>query len=240
MSSVKAFGSERPKKCRRCLQFIVTDKTSVILQILSLLPCHLLTVMMVWALVTRFGKRPFWSAIGWGWGTRFRLLSCIGMALILVIISTALIKLIGEGKPTPLQQIINSSLAARYLLSFFAVASAPIVEEFVYRGVLYAPLQRALGVGGAVAIVVALFTLVHIPQYLTNLGVIAAVGILSLALTLVRAHTGRLLPCVVIHLVFNGIQATFLILEPYLERFVTPPPVTPPAAILLRLAGFHI
>ncbi|HKO62260.1 MAG TPA: hypothetical protein VJV03_13940, partial [Pyrinomonadaceae bacterium] len=69
-------------------------------------------------------------------------------------------------------------------------------------------------------------------------GVILAVFLLSVALTLVRAMWGRLLPCVLIHLVFNGITALILVFEPYLQKFgPTPDPVTPPAFILLPLVG---
>jgi len=230
-----------PEQARALAEFATTDRTSIILQIVALLPIHLLTLFMVWALVTRFGKRPFWSAIGWSWGNlpaRAGLASCIGLGIALFIIGSVIAKVLGGDKPTPLEQIINSSLAARYLISFFAVATAPFVEEFIYRGVLYAPLQKLVGVKGAVVIVLALFTLIHVPQYLPNVGVIFAVFLLSVALTIIRAISGSLLPCIIIHFVFNGIQAVLLVLEPYLQRFIpTPDPVTSPALILLPLIG---
>lgn len=235
----KGFSLNGPEQARALAEFAITDKTAIILQIIALLPSHLLTLAMVWALVTRFGRRHFWSAIGWGWGnTRAGqgLAVCIGLGVGLFIVGSVVAKVLGGDKPTPLEQIINSSLAARYLISFFAVATAPFVEEFVYRGVLYAPLQRIAGVKGAVVMVLAVFTIIHVPQYLPNVGVIAAVALLSVALTLLRAFSGRLLPCIIVHLVFNGIQAVLLVLEPYLQRFIpTPEPVTPPATMLMPL-----
>ncbi len=230
-----------PEQTQAFVQFVTTDKTSIILQIVALLPIHLLTLLMVWALVTQLGKRPFFSTIGWSWGklpAGKGLAICIGMGVALFFVGSAIAKVLGGDKQTPLEQIINSSIAARYLISFFAVATAPFVEEFVYRGVLYAPLQRLVGVKGAVMIVLAIFTVIHVPQYLPNIGVILAVFLLSAALTVIRASSGRLLPCIVIHFVFNGIQAVLLVLEPYLQRFIpTPEPVTPPALILLPLIG---
>lgn len=234
----KGFHFGTPEDVNALLQFAITDKTAVILQVAALLPSHLLTMLLVWALVTRFGKRPFWTTIGWGWAPGFRLWSCVGLGVLLFAAALVLSKLLGAGKPTTLDQIINSSLTARYLLSFFAVATAPFVEEFIYRGVLYAPLQRLVGVPGAVVIVLVLFTVIHVPQYRSNLGVIAAVGLLSVALTLVRAYSRRLLPCIVIHLVFNGIQAVLLVIEPYIQRYVpSTEPITPPASLLLPLLG---
>ena len=70
---------------------------------------------------------------------------------------------------------------------------------------------RRGGMIWAVIIVSALFLSVHVPQYQNNLAVIAAVGMLSVALTTVRAVTGRVLPCFIIHLVFNGVQVAGLI-----------------------------
>lgn len=226
------------------VQFATNDKTAVLLQLLALLPSHLITFLLIWALVTRFGKRSFWAAIGWQWPPQtpwwLDLMISVMLGIVLFGVGTVLAKLLGAEKPTQLEQIINSSLAARYAISFLAVFTAPFAEELVYRGVLFAPLQRLAGMRGAVIIVLALFTVIHVPQYWPNVGVIAAVALLSIALTLVRAYSGRLLPCIVIHLVFNGIQAILLILEPYLHRLApTPDPVAPTAALLLPLLNFH-
>jgi uncharacterized protein len=216
------------------------SKTSILLQVISLFPTHLLTFALVWIVVTRFGKQSFWDSIGWGWSRGVRLWSCIGLGVLLFIMGSAIAKLIGADKPTQLEQIINSSLAARYTISFLAVFTAPFVEELIYRGVLYAPLQRLLGVPGAVIIVLLLFTVIHVPQYWPNFGVIVAVALLSIVLTLIRAFSGRLLPCIVIHLVFNGVQAVLLIVEPHLHRFLPVEPGAPTAFILTTLIGYLI
>ncbi len=33
-----------------------------------------------------------------------------------------------------------------------------------------------------------------------------------------RAYSGRLLPCYVMHLVFNGLQSIVILFEPYVQR----------------------
>jgi membrane protease YdiL (CAAX protease family) len=230
--------SGMPNYAQAITEFALTDKSAVLLQVVSLFPSHLLTLVLVWALVTRFGKQSFWAAIGWGWTPGFRLWQCIGLGTLLFIVGAFIAKVLGGDKPTQLEQIINSSLLARYMISFLAVGTAPFVEEFVYRGVLYAPLQRLAGVSGAVVIVLALFTLIHVPQYWPNFGVIAAVALLSIVLTLVRAYSGRLLPCIVIHIVFNGIQAVILIIEPHLQPLIPSAERGAPAvSFLLSLIG---
>ncbi len=224
-----------PNYVKALAELALGDKTAVLLQVVALLPSHILTFALIWVVVTRFGKQSFWPAIGWGWSGRFRLWTCIGLGVALFIVGSTLAWLMGSAKPTQLEQIINSSLAARYAISILAVGTAPFVEEFMYRGVLYAPIQKLAGAPTAVCIVLALFTIIHVPQYWPNFGVIAAVALLSVALTLVRAYTHRLLPCIIIHLVFNGIQAVLLILEPYAQKFLPTSEPVNPTMILLPL-----
>jgi membrane protease YdiL (CAAX protease family) len=183
-------------------QFLLTDKTAIFLQILSTVPAHLLTLGIIWAVVTRFGKRPFWSTLGWSWGRNFGFWTSAGLAVGLLALGM-LITYKFHGGETQVDKLINSSSAARYTTAFLATFTAPLVEEMVYRGVLYSAL---------------LFTLIHVPQYWPNFGVIAVIGILSFSLTVVRAYTGRLLPCFIMHLVFNGISSILIILEPYVPQ----------------------
>jgi len=65
--------------------------------------------------------------------------------------------------------------------------------------------------------VASMFAGLHVVQYWPNVGAISSITLLSVVLTLIRARTGRLLPCFVVHLVFNGIQSLIIILEPYLR-----------------------
>jgi membrane protease YdiL (CAAX protease family) len=255
-----------PDFARAALELAMTDRTAIFLQVLSILPTHILTLALLWAFVTRFGKRPFLASFGWGWSSRYGVwegVGLVGLGVLLFIIGATLARLLGADKPTQLEQIINSSAAARYTIAALAVFTAPFVEEFVYRGVLYSALQRAIGksvalvmrfvfgvsltferqraisVKAAVVLVLALFTAIHVPQYWPNIGVISAVAFLSIVLTIVRAYTGRLLPCIVIHMSFNAVQAVILILEPYIQRIIptTPPPV-PPVSMLLPFIRF--
>jgi membrane protease YdiL (CAAX protease family) len=199
------------------LKSMTSDKTAVFLMIIAVVPAHLLTLAIIWAVVTRMGERPFWSTLGWTWGERFRVWPSAGLAIAMLIVGWLIIKRFG-GEETQLDQIIASSAAARYATAILATVTAPLVEEIIYRGLLYAALQRAIGAAGAVVIVLALFTAVHVPQYWPNIGVILTIGLLSITLTLLRALTGRLLPCYVVHLVFNGIQSLFIVLDPYIQQ----------------------
>src|SRR5204862_6540955 len=102
-------------------------------------------------------------------------------------------------------------------IEFLAVATAQLVEESIYRGILYPAIERTAGAKAAVILVTLLLAVPHGPQYWPNIGVISSITPFSVVLTLVRARTGRLLPCFVVHLVFNGIQSVIIVLEPHLR-----------------------
>lgn len=198
-------------------QSLLEDKTALFLAVLSTLPVHLLTLALVWAVVTRFGKLPFWSALGWSWSKRVGFWTSAGIAVVLLAAGLAFTQFMG-GEQTELDKLMRSSNATRITIALLAAVTAPLVEELVYRGLLYPALQRTLGMFWAVVLVSVLFTLPHVPQYYNNLGVITVILVLSFCLTLVRALTGRLLPCFIIHLIFNGIQSVIMLAEPYFQQ----------------------
>ena len=192
---------------------LMSDPNMTLISVASVVPAHLATMAVVWAVVTRFGKRPFWQAVGWSWPRRFGFWASAGLALLLLALGMALTYYVGRDVKTPFDEMIESSAQALFATAFLATFTAPLVEEMVYRGVLFPALRRAIGTLWSVLIVAALFTVVHVSQYYNNPAVIAAVGSLGLALTSVRALTGRVLPCFVIHLVFNGVQCAALLLD---------------------------
>ena len=196
---------------------LATDPTLIFISILGVVPAHILTFLIVWFLVTGRGRRPFWQTLGWSFPENFGPWKTIALAAVLLAVGVLFTQFLG-GKETQLDQIINSSLKARFATAFLAFATAPLVEELIFRGVLYPALQRAIGMVAAVAIVTVLFAGIHVFQYYDNFGVVAVITMLSLSLTLLRARTGRLLPSFVLHLVFNGLQAAFLIVQPFVGK----------------------
>ena len=198
---------------------LLADKTFVLLFVSGWLPAHFLTLVVIWALATRMGKLSWKQIFGWDWTPNFGIWKSVGIALSLFVVAWLTTALFG-GKETDLDRILQSSRAAALVLAFLAVATAPLVEEFIYRGLLYSALQRVIGRLFAVIVVAAMFAGLHIWQYRQNIGAILSISVLSLALTVVRARTGRLLPCYIIHVVFNGIQSIIIVLYPYLNALV--------------------
>ncbi len=199
---------------------IQSDKTLLFLSVLGILPTHLLTLVVTWLIFTEGGRRPFWKSIGFDWpeGTNKKLATLLSVGLALVLLGLAwLVTTLYGGEKTQLDLLIESSMPTRFATAFVALATAPLVEEVIYRGVLYPAIEKAGGAVVAIAVVSLLFAGVHVFQYYNNIAVIIVITVLSITLTTVRAVTGKVLPAFIIHLVFNGIQSLILSLAPFVE-----------------------
>jgi membrane protease YdiL (CAAX protease family) len=220
---------------------LLQNKTFILLSIVGVIPAHALTLLVAWIVVTNWGRVSFWQTLGFSWPGSVPpwkgIASCFGVAALLLGVGVLVTSLLG-GSKTDLDRLIESSFQARIATVFLAVLTAPLVEEVVYRGMLYPAIQRVLGMGWAIAIVSVLFAGVHVYQYRTSVGVILVITVLSITLTLIRALTGKLLPSFVVHLFFNGLQSLYLILQPFLE---TPEKVSPaPALFQICRAARHL
>ena len=207
---------------------IVGDKPSIVITaghalaaLAGTLLAHVVTLMACWWLVTSGGQRPFFETLGWRWHHQFKWVHAVALALAMLGLSFAFEKILPHGE-TDFEKLLQLSTSVRVAVALLAVLSAPFVEEIVYRGVLYSAIAEARGWKTAVALVTVLFAVVHAPQYWGSTAALAAILSLSLVLTLLRAATGQLLPCIATHLVFNGVQAAVLIVAPPAPTESTP------------------
>jgi uncharacterized protein len=218
---------------------LLANKTFVFLFVTGWLPAHLLTLVLIWAVATRLGKFSFKDVFGLSWPADFGKWKSVGLAISLFLVAMLVTGWFGA-QPTDLDRILQSSRAAALMMAFIAIATAPLVEEVIYRGLLYSALQRAIGRLFAVIVVAGMFAGLHVWQYRQNIGAILSISLLSVVLTVIRARTGRLLPCFMLHLVFNGIQSIIIVLDPYLRvLFEKWQPQVPSGTLLhlLRILG---
>lgn len=210
---IVSFGAEAAKT-------LPTDKMLVFFSVVGILPAHLLTLAVIWMVISEGGRKPFWKKIGFEWPERLSpavtTLACVVLALVLFGLAQLVTYIYGERK-TDLDLLIESSLYARIAMAFMATATAPLVEEVIYRGVLYRALDTAAGAAVAVPVVSLLFAGVHVWQYRNNVAVIIVITVLSIVLTVSRALSGKMLPAFIIHLAFNGIQSIFIVLGGFID-----------------------
>jgi membrane protease YdiL (CAAX protease family) len=195
---------------------LFADKTFFLILVSVLLPVHVLTLGLIWAVATLRGKISARKALGWSWPANFGVVKSVALAIFLFMIAMLISYKFG-GQDTDVERLLQSSRAAALITAVLAATTAPLVEETIYRGLLYSAFRRVIGPVFAVIVVASMFAGLHVLQYWPNAGAISAITLLSIVLTIVRARTGRLLPCFVIHLVFNGIQSLIIVLEPLLR-----------------------
>jgi membrane protease YdiL (CAAX protease family) len=189
---------------------------------------HALTLILAWWVVTGRGRRPFLASLGWRWRPQFKLVHALALAMLMYLLGLLFERTLPNGE-TEFERLLRLGAAVRIAIALLAVLTAPMVEEVIYRGVLYSALERRWGWVTGVVVVTLLFAAVHVPQYANSMAALAAILSLSLVLTLLRAATGQLLPCVVTHMIFNGVQAVLLLAT----QGGTPEPATPEAFLAL-------
>jgi len=209
---------------REGLKDFLESPTSILIQISGTIPAHLLTLVFCWFVVTGRGKFSLKQTLGLKWGG-FHLGFCILSVIFFYAIFGTLLYYFGD-QDTELTRILLSSRAVVWVVAFLAVVTAPVVEELVHRGLLYSALQRSVGVPYAIAITSFIFAAIHFPQYYKSIVALLMISMLSLGLTLIRWKSKNLLPCIVTHLIFNGLQAAGLLLEPYFPKDPATEPVT--------------
>jgi membrane protease YdiL (CAAX protease family) len=186
----------------------------LLVQIYSTIIAHLLTLGFCWMVVTKLKSRPFLKTLGWHWAGRsatYWVLFSVVVFIAIIGVDLILSRFLPQSE-SPFSQILNKSYQIKVAVAVLASFSAPFIEEIIYRGVLYAGLRKVLGVRSTIIAVTVLFAGVHIPQYWGAWPSLVGLMLLSLILTIVRARTKSILPCVVIHFVNNSIISFLLIL----------------------------
>lgn len=101
----------------------------------------------------------------------------------------------------------NAPPVRQALIAAVAILLMPAVEEWVFRERLQTWLVRKTGLRRGIALTVLAFAAAHLtPSAFLPLAVLAT------GLSLARLRTGRLLPCIVMHALYNATTLTFLYL----------------------------
>jgi membrane protease YdiL (CAAX protease family) len=171
-----------------------------------------------------FGRKPliepFVGVLGYIMGLPMLV---IGITLTLVLIAFYTAASGGAGGPLapqggPAHPIVDQLAGAGVwpIVQIFLVAAvaAPIVEEIMFRGVLYRHLRSATsGEGVVLSVLIStvintfLFAVIHPQGFLA----VPALMSLAVALTLVREWRGTIVPSIVIHAISNGLVMSLLV-----------------------------
>lgn len=147
-------------------------------------------------------RASFWRAIAWVPITGQQRVGFLFAGWLLAIGVQLTSALAPPKQKLPLDQLFSGPAAA-YTLAVFGVLIAPLVEEIVFRGFIFAILEKAWGAAVAVIGSGLLFGVIHVPQLWggwLQIVLLAGVGIIF---SLVRARTGSIVPSWLMHACYN-------------------------------------
>jgi len=100
----------------------------------------------------------------------------------------------------------------RVLLAILAVLIAPPIEEFLFRGAMFAGFKRSWGQSTAILLVTVTFVLLHAPEAQAFWPALIGIAITAMALAAIRIRSGSLGPPIMLHAYYNlGLVLTVFI-----------------------------
>ncbi len=153
------------------------------------------------ALVRRRSNEPFLTAIRWNWPSGKELWFCLS-GIVLAFAVQGLAHFLPIPKSLPMDKFFNDATSA-YLMAFFGILIAPVLEELFFRGMLFPTLRRKLGTVVAVLLTAAAFAAIHGAQLGYAWAPILSIFVVGLALTIVRERTDSVAAGVLTHAGYN-------------------------------------
>jgi uncharacterized protein len=209
---------------------LADQKAMIKAYIIGIFPASLLTAVLAWQVAKVRGGRPQevlalrWPDMGWlGWFTVIGGFMIAMYAAIFVLVALFQIDL-ADYTPGPDGQSPTSGSAGLVKEAMFDLANepllfwlafpavtigAPLAEELVFRGQLFAALARSrAGYSGALLITSALWSLLHITEPWLAVGIIFMMGLVLGALLI---RFGSLWVTIACHGIWNGLYSLFIL-----------------------------
>jgi uncharacterized protein len=172
----------------------------------------LLSLPIIYAVIVKVDKRPFGEVVRWRPPVNLPAWMGIVVALVVGVAFDALTLALGKPLvPQTLRDLYQGGVSDVAILALAVVVAAPLMEEILFRGLLYTSLSARIGVPAGITITTLTFGVVHVCTYGTDWYSILQTLVMGLILTLLRAWTRSLWPCTVAH-VTNNLYSTVEIL----------------------------
>jgi membrane protease YdiL (CAAX protease family) len=144
------------------------------------------------------------EAVHWNKPVGKLALSALGAGAALGICSDVASTLLERWTPKSLPiEHFFAGPASGYLLAAFGVLVAPLVEELFFRGFLYPALARWTGSFASILITAAAFASLHGAQLAYAWAPLLVLFVVGAVLTTIRARTGSVATCVLVHMGYN-------------------------------------
>jgi membrane protease YdiL (CAAX protease family) len=159
-------------------------------------------------------RGPVWERGGRGFGlvrtalphTAVAALGGAGLATLYAMVAMFVIPP-ESGSRGPLAEMASSSDFGFAVVLFMALALAPFIEEFLFRGVMFHGLRQGVGPWWAAVIVTVLFVVLHVFEAAHYWPALLFVTCLGVFAVVVRIRFASLAPAVVAHFSYNAVMA---------------------------------
>jgi membrane protease YdiL (CAAX protease family) len=179
----------------------LTSNTFFLLILQSIFYFFLLGYLVLMARIQH--HQPFWRSLGWKKPTGRQVLACLAGGGALAVVITLAPPLLPDAEGFPLERLFTSR-AAYYAIGVFAIGVAPLIEELIFRGLLFAIFERAVGVRFAIATTAVLFAGLHIPEYWHAWNHVLMILLVGAVFSVARGRSGTLTPSILLHVGYNA------------------------------------
>jgi hypothetical protein len=162
-----------------------------------------LMLAFIFFLVTVDHRQPFWLMLRWRRMTPGKTLACLVGGAFLTAAIALLPPVLPDANQFPLENLFNSRAAA-YAIGAFAILVAPLMEEMIFRGLLFGIFESQVGLRFATLITAILFGGLHVPEYWGAWNHMFLIFLVGLVFSLARGMSGSLAPSVFLHMGYNG------------------------------------
>lgn len=152
-------------------------------------------------IVRRRSNEPFLTAIRWNWPTGKALWFPVS-GIVLAFAVEGMAHFLPIPKSLPMDKFFNDAASA-YLMAFFGILIAPLLEELFFRGMLFPTLRRGLGTFVALLLTAAAFAAIHGAQLGYAWAPILSIFVVGLVLTMVRERTDSVAASILMHSGYN-------------------------------------
>jgi hypothetical protein len=184
-------------------------KSDTIFLLIQQCAFYLFILIFLFLLAKLQHQQPFWKSLGWKRPTARQVAGYLGGGCGLAIATGLGLWLLPDTQAFPLEKLFDSPTSS-LAIGAFAISIAPVIEEVVFRGLLFAVFERAVGWRFAVVTTAVLFAGLHVPEYWQAWHHLFMILVVGMVFSLARGRTGNLAPSIILHVGYNSLIITSL------------------------------
>jgi len=164
---------------------------------------YLIAFMFTRMLITVRAQQDFWSAVKWNFPAASDVMNYVFVGVAMAFLAQLAGHFLPIPKSLPVDKYFRDPTFA-YLLMVFGVLVAPLVEEVLFRGLIFPLAARTLGVIGGTLLTALLFSLIHQSQLAHAWAPLLEIFGVGLVLPTVRPRTNSLAASWIVHFSYNA------------------------------------